>query len=90
MPDTLSREEIAAIRRYAEHGVTQDAANVRALLAHIDALTTAVEGINTEAGEWDEERMRAAVLAILRGEQYAVSDAADAAAEVEFLKPIKP
>jgi hypothetical protein len=27
-----------------------------------------VEGINTEAGEWDEERMRAAVLAILRGD----------------------
>jgi hypothetical protein len=71
MPDTLSREEIAAIARHAEHGITQDAANVRALLAHIDALTAAVGDIEPKLGHegivWVPYD---AVLAIINGEPH--------------------
>ena len=61
--------------------------------AHIDALTAAVEALTgvecfDEPGWEGNERLvyRAAVLAILRGEQVDP----DAEAEAEFLKPIKP
>ena len=80
MPDTLTREELARIRQRDENwsGEGVDAEwysgdmDRRALLAHIDALTAAVEALpNAEAfgQEWTIMVDRAAVLAILRGEQ---------------------
>jgi hypothetical protein len=72
MPDTLSREELAAIRVFADAGHVS-IEHSRALLAHIDALTAEVEALPVVApGEaiYGGHAVDVdAVLAILRGEQ---------------------
>ena len=75
MPDTLTPQELAAIRErdafHRDHPKTggQASDDRHDLLAHIDALTAAVEHMPTARiiSQWDLVS-RKAVLAILRGE----------------------
>ena len=75
MPDTLSNDELRAIRDLdATRDLTDDgyyncSEDRRALLAHIDALTAAVRALPRDRGDekWDTVS-RQAVLAILNGE----------------------
>ena len=98
MPDTLNREEIAAIRErvdgrkvYGDMYAHAAESDRKRLLAHIDALTAAVEALtlydeNARTMADAAESMRNRAVAIIRGEH---SDP-DAEAEAEFLKSIKP
>ena len=76
MPDTLSREDIDFIRKrmdvWSDYG-PDPTATITKLLAHIDALTAAVEKLplydeNARTMADAAESMRNRVLAILRGE----------------------
>jgi len=76
MPDTLTPEELAAIREAPFY--ENPAETVNALLAHLDALTAAAQAVvdatypagpAPTACESEMERIIAPLLAILRGAQ---------------------